>query len=172
MAITRQKKEDVVKDVGEKLSKAKVFLFMDYRGMKVKDMNAIRKEFKRNGIDFQVVKKTLLKRICGGLNLPFEQKILKGQIAIITGYEDEVRVPQTWYRFFRESGKPVALGGYLDGSEITKDEIIALAKLPSREDLIGKVAFLIASPLTQFIRVLNGNMRNLTLVLDQIQKTK
>ncbi len=172
MAITRQKKEEVVADLKEKLSKAKILLFTDYRGLKVKDMNAFRKDLQREGVDFHVVKKTLLKRVFDEIKLPLEVDSLEGQIALALGYKDEVKVPGLLYKFSKESGKLKILSGVLEGKEISKDEVITLAKLPSREELLGKFVFLVASPITNFVNVLQGNMRNLVLVLKGIEAEK
>jgi len=165
MAVSREKKETIIREFKEKLNQAKILLFTDFRGLTVKDTNAFRKELRKNGIDFQVIKKTLLKRAFDERDVPFDPKRFEGQIAVVAGYGDEIEAPKLTYGFSRQNANLKIVGGMMGLKEISVEEIFSLAKLLSREVLLGKLVFLVASPMTQFVKVLGGNTRNLVSVL-------
>ena len=172
MAITRQKKEEVVKDLVERLPKTSVFLFADNKGIPVKDLSSFRRQLKKENIDFKVIKKTLLKKALEEAKIPMDAKNLEGQIAIVMGYQDEVSVPKFIYKFSKENNNLKIIKGFLGGKELSKEEVMSLAKLPTREELLGRLVYLVSSPITNFASVLQANTRNLVFALNQIQQHK
>lgn len=169
MAISREKKESIVRELNERLRQVRTLLFTNYQGLPVKDLGKFRKILKGEGIDFLVVKKTLLARVFKESRIPINARELDGQLAIVLGYQDEVKTPKLIYEFSKENNNLKILGGFFDGKNITKEEVIAFAKLPSREELLWKFIFVVSSPLTNLANVLQGNIRNLVAVLSNIK---
>lgn len=169
MAISREKKESIVKELNEKIKRVKVLLFTNYQGLPVKDLNKFRKALKGEGIDFLVIKKTLIAKAFEESRIPIEAKRLEGQLAIVLGYQNEAKAPELIYKFSKENNNLKILSGFFDGKNITKDDVIAFAKLPSREELLGKLMFTVSSPVSGFVNVLRGNTKNFVLVLEQIR---
>jgi len=168
---TRAQKETVVKDLTDKLSKIKTAVFADYAGLSVVKLTKLRRELRGQGVDIKVVKKTLvdisLKN--AGIN-DVDAKRMPGQLAVITGYSDEVAPAKIVYGFSRKEDKLKILGGILNNAFIDAAGIVGLAKLPSRPELLGKLVGTIAAPMSGMLNVLQGNMRGLVQVLSQIKK--
>ena len=90
MAQTKDQKAKLIKDLAEKLKASKAVVFSDYKGLKVKDMTLLRKELRAEGIDFQVLKKTLMNEAMKEAGIEMDVKKLEGQIVIAVSSGDEV----------------------------------------------------------------------------------
>jgi len=166
---TKAQKETIVKDLTDKLKKIKSAVFADYAGLSVVKLTKLRRELRGQGVDIKVIKKTLvdisLKN--AGIN-DADAKKMPGQLAVITGYDDEVAPAKIVYGFSRKEDKLKILGGILNNAFIDAAGIVGLAKLPSRPELLGKLVGTIAAPMSGMLNVLQGNMRGLVQVLSQI----
>lgn len=173
MPLSKEKKKKIVEDVKDKIARHKAVVFTDIKGLKVKDLTVLRKELNKEGIDYKMVKKTLFK-----ISLPkgelseFDPKEMKGEIAAAFGYEDEVSPAKILYKFSKGNENLKILGGIVGGKIFQKNQIVALANLPSREMLLSKLVGSIASPMSGFVNVLQGNLRNLVYVLNAVKSTK
>ncbi|MDX1608081.1 MAG: 50S ribosomal protein L10 [Candidatus Spechtbacterales bacterium] len=173
MAITRQKKEEIVKEIGGEFDSAKVVLFTDFKGMDVNSITALRRKVREVGGRFVVVKKTLLKRILEekkveGLD-PLE---MEGQIAVAFGSDDAVATAKAVNEMKKEVEAPQIIAGIMEGSLLSAEQVIELASLPGREELLGKVVGTINAPLSGFVNVLHGNLRGLVYALNAIKDQK
>src|SRR3989344_2686024 len=151
MAITRQKKEEVLNDIKEKLSRNKLVVFVDYRGVNVTNLENIRKELRKDGIDFKVVKKTLINLALKDNKINADVKSLEGQIGVVIGYNDEVTPAKTINKFAKELESFQILAGIFENNFVEKDKIIMLASIPSREELLAKFVGSINSPLSGMV---------------------
>lgn len=165
MSKTREEKEKIVKFLKEEIRKAKVIVFSDYRGLKVKEIQNLRESLKEKG-RFYVTKKTLLKRALEDLDLKIEEEILEG-LGLIFGHE-EIQPLKILVDFSKEHEKFKIKGGILEERMLTLEEILNLAKLPNKEELLTKLVFQIKSPLVGLQNVLKANLRNLIYILKQI----
>lgn len=171
MPLTKEQKKQVINDLKEKLRKQKSAVFVDYRGLSVKDLNSLRKDLKKENIDFKVSKKTLM-------DLAIKQadfnevpiKDLDGQIAIAFGYKDEVGPAKHLYKFAKTHKSLKILGGILAGGFVDQDGVMRLAKLPSKQELLAQALATLNAPITGFARVLNGNIINLLNILGRIKQ--
>jgi len=173
VAITKQKKEEVVRDASRELDGAKVVIFTDFKGMDMFSISLLRNKIREVGGRYVVVKKTLLNRVLG------ERKIeglssfeMEGQIAVVFGTNDSVATAKAVYEIKKEVGLPNILGGIMDGSVLTAEEIIHLASLPAREELLAKLVGSINAPISGFVNVLAGNIRGLVYTLNAIKEQK
>lgn len=171
MALNREQKRNILKNLTDKFSRAKAAILVDFNKLSVAKTMELRKLLKQVGAEYKVSKKTLMSRVLNagdykGLNL----EELKTQIGVVFSYDDPVSAAQSIYKFSRINEALKILGGFIGSSWQDKNKIITLAKLPPREVLLGQLAGAIASPLSGLVIALSGNMRNLINVLNNIKK--
>lgn len=178
MAKTKEQKKKMLQNLEDLLKRAKSLVLIDYYGLKVKEVNQLRKSLKDANCRYLVAKKTLLKRALDKLGLKHIDidKIIGG-IGLIFGLEDEIMPIKLAVNFNKEHGKMKIHGGIFSakGGEmefVSSEKIKSLAKLPNREQLKAQVVWVINSPLLGFINVLQGNLRNLVYTLKAIQDKK
>lgn len=165
MAITKQKKQEIVAELKDKVDRQKAMVFVGITGIKVKDIVDLRKRLKKAGGELKVVKKNLAEIVLKGKKMAFEKGKYKTEIALAFGYEDEISPAKTVYQFSKENDKVQILGGFLENNPKNIEEIIALAQLPSKEELLAKLVGSISSPLSGLANVLQGNIKGLINVL-------
>ena len=173
MAKTREQKEQAVASLTEAFAGSKLSVLTDYRGLDVPAINELRKRLREVGIDYTVAKNSLVKiAINNSDKKPEDTSIFAGPVAIAFG-KDEVEAAKIVYEFAKENEALEILGAIDEtGKVLSTEEVNALAKLPTRDQLIGQVVGTIAAPLSGFIRVLNGNISNLVYVVAAIQEKK
>jgi len=173
MPKTREQKKQILKGLTEKVEAAKSIIFAKINGLEVKDNEVLRKLLKAEKGEFFVAKKTLLnlalKEKAEGLNA----RGLDGQIAAIFGYEDEVSPAKVLDKFKKNhEGKIDFAGGILENKFITAAQVADLAKLPSKQELYAKLVGSINAPVSGFVNVLAGNIRNFVQVIKAIEEKK
>ncbi len=167
---TKQQKQQLVKEIRERLAKMKAAVFADYTGLSVAKLTALRRKLLAQSSELKVAKKTLI-------DLSFKQggianvdtKNMSGQVMVAFGYEDEVAPAKILNDFSRQNEQLEILGGILENKFIDKLGVLSLAKLPSRQELFGKLVGTIAAPMSGLLNVLQGNLRGLVRVLFQIK---
>ena len=173
MPKTRQKKEAVVKDYTEKLGQAKGLVFANFSGLKVKEIEALRKQCRQEKVDYLVAKKTLMKLAFKASPVKdLDLKTFTSEVATIFGYDDEVAPARIVGQFSKEHEALKPIGGVLENKFIDQAMVMQLANLPSRHELLAKVVGSIQAPVSGFVRVLSGNLRRLVLALNAIKETK
>lgn len=172
MAKTRQQKEQTVKDLIEKLKKAKSLVFVNFDGLKVKEVEELRKNCRAENIEYLVTKKTLIKKAFKDVGLDIDPKTFDKEAAIAFGYEDEVAPARIVQNFAKEHEALIAFGGVLENKFVPAEKVIELSKLPSKDELLAKVVGSIKAPVSGFVNVLSGNLRNLVYVLNAINDNK
>lgn len=171
MAISKQKKEAILKDLKDKFSKMKAVVFVDYSGLGVGKLEEMRDELRKEDIDFRVAKKTLLARAMkeGGIESDGAEP-LEGQVAVVFGYKDEVMPAKIMHGFTESLESLKILSGILEKKFVDAEQIITLAKLPSRDELLAKTVGSISAPISGLANVLRGNMRGLIHALNAISQ--
>ncbi len=171
MALNKSQKEKIVEGLKENVAKQKVMLFVDVKGLKVKDLSVLKKNLKSVDAKLQVVKKTLLELVYGEAKIGLKAKELSGQTALIFGFGDWIAPAKVVYEFSQKNSLSI-LGGYLEGETRSRDEVIILAKLPTRTELLARIVGSIAAPLSGFVSVLENNIKGLIVALDAMQQKK
>lgn len=172
MPQTKEQKKQILEELGEQIANQKAMVFIDFTGIKVKDLSNFRKKVKKEGSSLKAAKKTLLKMALQGAGIELDVKGLQGEVATIFGLQDEVSPAKLAFQFSKENEKMKILGGYFEKSIRTSEDMIALAQIPSRDELLAKMVGSIQSPISGFVGVLGGNLRSLVQALNQISKTK
>lgn len=170
--ITKQKKQEIVAELIDKFQKQKSVIFTDFRGVGVNKLMAIRRAIKKTGAEFKVARKTFLRLALKKIGIEYDPKELDGEIGVIFSYDDPVTPAKTAVSFRKENPTFKLLKGILNGKLITAEETIALAKLPSREQLLGKLVFTLNAPIQNFYNVLQANIKNLVVVITKIKENK
>lgn len=165
MPKTRQKKESEVAKLTDYLKRMKSVVIAGYAGLKVKDVTVLRKELKKEGVAYMATKKTLLKRALADAGVALDISGLKSGIALAFGFEDEVAPAKLLATFRKEHEQLALLGGMVGTATYSSEQVEALAKLPSRLELLAKIVGSLQAPLTGFVRVASGPQRGFVQVL-------
>jgi large subunit ribosomal protein L10 len=165
MALTKLKKQKIIEELSEKVNKQKVMVFFDFTGLPVKDLSVLRKKMKAVNSELKVAKKTLLGLVLKKAGINLDVKNLRGEIAVVFGYQDELAPVKVGYQFSQENPNLKILTGFFEGQVKNKEEIILLAQLPGRQELLGKLINSINSPLYQLVNVLQANIKGLINIL-------
>jgi len=173
MAKTRQQKEKEIEKLAEKLSKMKALVFANYDGLKVKEVDELRKILRDQGIDYLVSKKTLMKLALKKAGLK-EIKVdeLVGGVGLAFGYEDEVLPAKLLNDFAKTHQSLKLVGGILENKFIAKEKVLELARIPGKQELLAKTVWVIKSPISGFVNVLSGSLKSLLYVLNSIKDKK
>ncbi len=173
MALTREQKEKIVAELKEKIGKQKTMFFVEISGLKVNEMSELRKKLKEEDAELQVVKKTLMEIALEKAEIEdVEPRELKGELAIVFGYKDLVSPAKVIYEFAEENDDLEILGGYFEEEVREKEKVVQFAKLPSRDELLSRLVGSINAPVSNFVNVLQGNIRSFVYALDQIKVNK
>ncbi len=169
MPLNKSQKKKIIDDLKEKIEKQKIFFFVDLKGLKVKDLSDLKKRLKKVDSQLKVSKKTLLNLALKDKKIELDAKKIDGEIAAIFGFNDEILPAKTAYQFSLENKNLKILGGYFDGKFREAEEMINFAKLPTKDELLGRLIGSISAPISNFAYVLNANIKGLLQVLKQIK---
>jgi large subunit ribosomal protein L10 len=168
--ISKEKKQQIIKELLEQIKKAKAIYFVNFLGLKVSEINELRQRLKQNNSVAKVVKKNL-----AGLALSqagYENRIADDNVdslMINFAFEDPISTAKALWSFSKKNNKFRVLGGILDGAFLASEEVIKLAKIPSKEILLGRLVGSVASPIQRLLYTLNGNIQKLVVVLEGIK---
>lgn len=166
-------KRDAVQELSQLLRDSTAVAVADYRGLKVSDMQVVRRALRASGVELHVAKNRLLKIAADDAERAELKPMLSGPTALATVTGDEVALAKALQEAFRPYSRVVTIrGGLLGAQPVDADALTRLALLPGREVLLGKFAGGIASPLTGFASVLAANLRNLAGVLNAVADQK
>ena len=158
--VLNQKKEEVSK-LAEKIKEAKVVLLTDYRGINVSDVTDLRTKLRNSSVEYKVIKNNIIRRALAESKIEGLDDVLEGPTAVIMGNNDYLDACKTIYQYAKDNDFYKIKGGIIDGKVVTVDEIVTLAKLPSKETLIGMLA-----------GALLGNISKLAVAIDQVRIQK
>ncbi len=170
--MNRNNKEQVVAELAERLGTAKAAFLADYRGLNVDKVNKLRSDLRNAGVEYRVVKNTLLRLAAKGTGAECLKEHLQGPTAIAIAQDDPVAPAKVLTEFAKANDKFELKVGALDGKLLSIEEIKALSELPSREVLLAKVLGSLNAPATNFVGVLAAIPRSLVQVLAAIQDKK
>lgn len=143
-----EQKQQIVAELSERLSKSVAGVIVDYRGISVTDDTKLRKELRENGVDYLVVKNTLLKRALNAAGIEGLDSALEGTTAIALSNDDIIAAPKVLNKKAEDSKGQFSIKlGFVDGKVISKEEVEAYAKLPSKETLLSQLVFMLQSPI-------------------------
>lgn len=168
MSANFEAKKQLVEEIKEKFSKAKTIAFVDYRGITVEEDTAMRRQFRENGCEYKVYKNRLMFKALSDLGIECPENYLEGTTAVALGYEDEVTPAKIVTDTAQKTKKLAIKFGILNGACVSAKDIEALAKLPSKEELIAKLLGTLNNTASSLCRVLSAPTRGLAVALNAI----
>ncbi|QAT62683.1 MULTISPECIES: 50S ribosomal protein L10 [Tissierellales] len=165
-----QKKKEIVEEIKGKINNAKSIVIVNYRGLNVEEITQLRKNCRDSKVDYKVYKNTLMKFAFKDTGYEEFNQYLNGPNGVVFSLEDPVQAAKVTQDFAKDHDNLEIKAGILDGKIIGADDIKALATLPSKEVLISKVLGGFNAPITGFVNVLQGNIRNLVYTLNAIKE--
>lgn len=170
--MNKQSKEAVVAEFSGKLAEAKAAFLADYRGLTVEQANDLRRKLRAAGVEYRVVKNTLLRRAAKDTPAACLDDYLVGPTAIALAADDPVAPAKALVEFAKDSKVFELKAGMLDGKLLTIDDIRALSDLPSREQLLAKMLGSLNAPATNLVGVFAAVPRSFVQVLAAIKDQK
>jgi large subunit ribosomal protein L10 len=154
LSLNLQQKEAVVADVAKAVSGAQAIILAENRGLPVADMTQLRAKARASGVYFKVVKNTLVRRAVADTPFAPLADRMSGPLAYGIG-ADPVAVAKVLSDFAKTHEKLVIAGGAMPGQVMSAKDVVALASLPSREELLARLVGTMQAPIAKFVRTLN-----------------
>lgn len=167
-----EEKKQIVLELHEKLSKSKVVIVTDYKGLNVETMTELRRKLRDAQVDYRVVKNTLMVRAAQETSVELIKEQFTGPSAIAMSFDDPVSPAKVLTEFAKKNDKLQIKAGVMEDKVLDLAGIKALANLPSREILLGQLLSVMVGVPTGFVRVLNGVPQKLMYALQAIKDQK
>lgn len=151
-----ERKKQMVADLSERIKNSCAGVVVDYKGINVEDDTKLRKELREAGVEYTVVKNSILGRAAQDAGLEGLDAVLEGTTAIATSADDYVASARILQKYADTHNNFSLKSGYLDGEVISLEKLIALAKLPSREVLLATVCNVFNAPIAAFARAVQA----------------
>ena len=151
-----EQKKQIVAEVADRISNSCAGVIVDYKGISVADDTALRRELREAGVEYTVVKNTLIKLAIKGTSLEAMSDVLDGTSAIATCKDDYVAAARILNKYAEGHENFNLKTGYIDGEVISMDKLMELATPPSRETLLSMVANVFSAPIAGFARAVQA----------------
>ena len=172
MPLSKAQKTGLVAKYEEGVASAQHAFVLGYQGISVPQVTELRAKLRESGASYEVVKNTLLRRAIAGKPLESVQDSIHGPVAIAFSEGDPVQLAKALTEFKKIAPVLEFRSGVVEGRPVQADQIKEIAELPSREELVAKLLFLLQSPLTRLVRDLSALTRQFVVVLDQVAQKK
>jgi len=162
-----QQKIDLVQDIKGRIERSTIAMTTRYSGISVNQMIELRRAMKAGGVDFTIVKNTLLSLAADEAQKPQLKEIVDGPTAIALGYDDPVEAAKAMADFIRTGGTTLAIIGAVmgDGAPMSSSEFTRLAALPPKPILLAMLLGQLQSPIARMVTVMNGPLQSMGNVL-------
>lgn len=168
----KEEKEALVADMGERLKRARATFLVDYQGLTVEVMTALRKDLRKSKAEFQVVKNRLLKRASKGTDASAIENYFKGPCALAISYDDVVAPAKVLVEYAKKFDRLKLKAGQIGGKMFDHEGIKTVADLPSREVLLAQALSAMQAVPGSLVRVLHAVIANLLYVLKAVEQKK
>jgi large subunit ribosomal protein L10 len=166
-------RENIIKKVQERVSSSSVYFFVGFSNVKSSSLSQLRNQLRLVDSYVFVAKNSLINKALEGLDLEKLEDYLQGETGIVSVYNEDIVKPCKAIVDFAKENEAFAIkGGIIEGRKINKEELESLAKLPSREVLLGQAVSGLAAPLTGFLACLNQIILKFVWVADEIKKVQ
>jgi large subunit ribosomal protein L10 len=170
--LTREKKNSIVDNHINDFKAMKSAVLVDFKGVKVSQIDAFRKIARTNKVVFKVIKNTLAKKALTGAKADVLSAHFQGTTAIGYSLDSQVDPARIMFNYARENQRFKIKVGFLENALLSYDEIKALAELPSREELLARLLGTLNAPLSHFVRALSGIPQKFLYALSAIRDSK
>ncbi|HEY8490539.1 MAG TPA: 50S ribosomal protein L10 [Dehalococcoidia bacterium] len=163
-----EKKVQAVAELQEKLGRAAIAISTEYQGLTVAQINELRAKLRDAGVEMKVVKNTLLRIAADAVGRPEVMEIVEGPTALVLGYDEVTAPAKALTDHIRAARLPIKVRkAWLEGRILAASEVEELARLPSREVLLGQFMGGLQSTVAQFSGLLNAVVRDFASLVDQ-----
>jgi len=170
--LNRDEKAEKVKELNETFASAQFAVVTDYRGLKVTELEKLRRELRNHNANIRVAKNTLLRLAVKGTDYEGLSEELTGTTAIALTYGDPVGSAKVLVDFAKDYQALQIRSGCLDGSILSSDDIVALSKLPGKDQLRAQFLGVLSAVPSGFVRVLNAVPAGFVYALQAIKDQK
>ena len=172
--MNRTEKTEMVEALGKDLAQSSNAIVFAFKGLKVPEVTELRRQVRGTQSKYLVVKNTLALRATKGTALEAVAEHFTGATAVAYNQSSAIALAKVLTNFAKTNPNLVFKGAVIEGKAVAASEIKVIAELPSREELVSKLLFVMQSPMRRLVTVLNGPVRNLAGVVAQIadQKSK
>jgi large subunit ribosomal protein L10 len=173
MPKTRAQKAGIVEGIAARFRGMKAAAFSEVSGLTMEDADKLRAKAAAKNVEVFIAKKTLLALAAKEAGIEgLSANTLSGSILTAVGMSDEVSAAKLLKELMKERETVKLVAGLLDGRMMTRDEVMQLASLPSKQELLQKMVGSLNAPVSGFVNVLAGNLRGLVTVLGAIKEQK
>lgn len=169
----KNEKAEIIKELKDKVSRASGMYLADFTGITVQQVNELRRELYKAGVEYRVVKNTLLRKALESLS-GYEKVYdkLVGPTAIAFGYDDPIIAAKLLKKFSEKNNVLKVKACVIENKVYDGNELSNIANMPSRPEMIASIIGSIQSPMSGLVGVISAVMRDLVNVLDAIEKKK
>jgi len=170
--LNREEKQRVVEDIHKRFQEAEIVIATDYKGLNVEELTTLRRQLREASIEYQVVKNTLLNRASENTDISVITEYFKGPCAVAISYDDPVAPAKVLSKFAETHPKLELKVGAMNGKVLSVDDLKALSKLPSREELLSQLLSCMNAVPGNFVRTLAAVPAGFVNVLQGIKDKK
>lgn len=168
----REKKVQIVSNLADDLSRSTIIIATNYQGLLAKQMAELRNALAKAGVEYHVVKNTLVYRAADQAGKPQLRDIIEGPVALAFGYDDIVNTAKALNQYIKSAALSLQIrGGLLEDRILLPEEVVSLANLPTREVLISKLIGQLQAPVGTLHNILNLPLQGLLNVLQNRAQT-
>ena len=167
--LTKKQKAQIIDNLADKIKRQQALVFTDITGVNVGEIQSLRRKLRAGGIDYKVAKKTLISLALKKAKQDADISQVVGSLGLAFSYADPISPAKIIFEFAKNHKNLKVLGGIMENRFLAFEEVETLAKIPSKEELLAKLVYSIKGPISGFVNVLAGNLRNLIGVLSAIK---
>ena len=172
MSANKDAKVQLVQDIKEKIQNAKSVVLVKFNGLTVAEDTELRREFRKNNVEYKVLKNTLVKRAFNDVGVTDFDDDLTGPTSVAFGADETAASKVIVEAAKKYQDKVSVKSAYVDGGKVDVKGVQELAAMPSKEELIAKMLGSMQAPLTNFVGVLTAMPRGLVVALNAIAEQK
>jgi large subunit ribosomal protein L10 len=171
MPLSKEQKQNIIEELKEKIAQQKAMLFFGHSRLKAPTLFSLRKRLKKEKSFLRVTKKTLFLLALKDTHPGLVEKIkeIRGQISVIFSPSDEIGPSKELYRVLRENPDLKIWGGFFREKFQEPETIIALAQLPSKQELLASLTGILFNPVSGLVNTLRANLEKFVFVISQIK---
>jgi len=168
----RPEKIEIVEELRKVFKDSGSVILIDFKNIDVPDITELRRKIRESESDYRVVKNTLALRAAEGTSIEEIKQYFEGPTAVAYSGENIVGLAKLLRDFIKEHSGMSFKVGVLDGQVVSDEQVLSLADLPPREELLSKLLFLMNAPLTQLALALKSPLQKLAYLLKQLEENK